>query len=125
MHGDLRHELDIISARLDKIKQRHGLSNEQYWRKGDEPLDYRREEKKFEKALDTNFGKLLKELGLTDHARLWRTKRDEYDRLRELGRAAIFEPWDLENALVKLIELFEHEAKKCADAAAYYALARC
>lgn len=121
IHGDLRLDLDVISARIDKIKQKHGLSREHDWRTGDGPDDYLKEVKKYERALDTNFGKLLKELGLSEHARLWRNNRDEYDRLREAGRLAIFEPWDLENALVKLIALFEHEAKTCAGAKAYYA----
>lgn len=121
MHGDLRAKLDPIMARLSEIEAQHGLKPGESWRRGEGPDEFKRESARFAKTKDDAFGKLLQDLGLRTHARLWREDQDEFWRQREAGRSAAFEPWDIENALVKLIGLYEGEAKKCANAKAYYA----
>lgn len=121
LHGEDRRRFDVIHERIALIKRKHGLSADQFWKKGAGPAEYTKQNELFEKTYDQLFKKLLRQFGLNGHARLWFGDRSEFDRLREAGRLAIHEKWDTEHELVKLVALFESEAKKCARAKAYYA----
>ena len=119
--GGYEDKLSPISLKIRSIEVKHGLKDGEYWPRGVGPANYHREQARYEKVLDKEFGVLLRLVGLDEYARLWRTDRPEFDRLREAGRAAIFEADDLEYATAKLIEVYEEEAIKCAAAKAYYA----
>ena len=120
-NGHYKETLDPIFEKLRKFEAEHELKPEEYWPKGQGPAEYDRLNAQYAKVLDDEFGKLLREVGLDAHAKLWRNKRGEFDRLREAGRASVFEQSDVEHATAKLIGMFETEATKCAKAKAYYA----
>lgn len=119
--GHYKDKLDPISAKLRDVEAKHGLKDGEYWPKGQGPAEYDRLNARYEKALNDEFEKLLREVGLAAHTRLWRNNRDEFHRLREAGRASVFEASHIEHATAKLIEIYESEAAKCAKAKAYYA----
>lgn len=120
-NGHYKKRLDPISEKLRELEAKHGLKPGEYWPRGQGPAEYDRLNAQYEKVLDDEFGKLLREVGLDAHAKMWRGNRGEFDRLREAGRASVFEASDVEHATVKLIGIFETEATKCAKAEAYYA----
>ena len=121
MDGHYDNKLAPVVSKLRGVEVKHGLEPGQYWPKGRGPAEYDRLNARYEKLLDNEFGKLLREVGLDAHAKLWRGNREEFDRLREAGRASVFEPADLEHATAKLIDMYESEASKCAKARAFYA----
>ena len=121
MQGDYRTKLDGILAKMTEIEASHGLKPGESWRRGQGPAEFKRLSALYEKTRDNAFAKLLREAGLSAHARLWREDREEFNRLREAGRAALFDRWDIESATMKLIELYGSEASKSAGAKAYYA----
>lgn len=108
--GHYKDKLDPTSARLREVEGKYGLKDGEYWPKGQGPTEYDRLNARYEKILDDEFGKLLREVGLGAHARLWRDNREEFNRLREAGRASVFEASDIEHATAKLIEMYEREA---------------
>lgn len=116
-----KERLDAISAKIRKVEAKFGLKPGEYWARGQGPAEYKRLNAQFDKVNADEFGELLREVGLDEHARLWRNNREEFDRLREAGRASVFEKGDIEHATVKLIEMYENEATKCTKAKAYYA----
>jgi hypothetical protein len=119
--GHYKERLDPISNKLREVEAEYELKPGEFWPKGQGPAEYDRLNAQYEKVLDDEFGKLLREVGLDTHSKLWRQKRAEFDRLREAGRASTFEKSDIEHATAKLIGMFETEATKCAKAKAYYA----
>ena len=121
LNGHYKDKLDPITNKLREIEAGHGLKPDEYWRKGEGPEEHDRLNARYEKVLDDEFGKLLREVGLVAHSRLWRDNRKEFDRMREAGRASLFESSDVEHATSKLIGMYEGEATKCAKAKAYYA----
>lgn len=110
-----------ISSKIRAVEIKNGLPPDHYWPVGGGPAEYRRLNERYNKTVDSYLAPLFRELGLAHHARLWLNDRAEYSRLREAGRASTFDAADIENATLKLIEMYEFEAKKCAKSNAYYA----
>jgi hypothetical protein len=114
-------QLNPITQAMNRIKKRHGLRKHQYFKTAEAPSDYIDLDKKYNNILDENFVALLREYGFDDLADLVHNNSEEYYRLRERGRRNLIDASELQFALRDLVIKYETDAKKAADAGAYYA----
>ena len=116
-------ELELLSRQMSAVEEESGLHAMQYWKISDAPEAYQRLSAAYETALDKRFEATLREFELGTLADLWRDNRLEYDRLREIGRRAIFDRDDHLTAVSASIPVYEAEAVRSASAGAFYAAA--
>ena len=116
-------ELGDISARINAIRKREGLDEDEDWFIGQGPEDWEELNEQYSQVLDAKFEKTLREYGLVDMANLYRQDREAYDARREEGRRLVFEDIsELEQVRV-VQKQFETEAGICAEGGAYHAAA--
>jgi hypothetical protein len=120
LEGHYDNELKPISDRLNAIERAHGLKRNEYWPIGKAPPEHQVENKKYDSILDQKqndtfrkYAPSLFNLLQKDAAEFWK--------LYEMGRRSVHERSDHRASIVELIGLYEIEAKKSADAGAYYA----
>ncbi len=116
-------EIELISRQMRTVEREAGLREDQYWQITEAPEDYRRLSDAYDAAADKRFEATLREFELETLADLWRDDRSEYNRLREIGRRAIFHRDDHLTAISASIPVYEDEAIKSASAGAFYAAA--
>lgn len=114
-------DLDPISAAMDLIAQAHGLTRGQYWRRQDEPEEYRVLSDAYSACLDAKLVETMREFGEAELAELREKQPDRYDALREEGRRSVFEKDNRRTALITLIDYYEQEAETAGNAGAYLA----
>jgi hypothetical protein len=119
--GEYNEDLKPISDRIKQIEIAHGLAKEEFWPPDAGPPEYQALNRDYETLLDRKQGEVFREFGEQKIAELWDQKRDQFDELFEKGRVAIFEKEDREAGLAELIQVYEREARSCAEANAYYA----
>ena len=116
-------ELGDISARLDAIREREGLDDDEFWPIGQGPEDWQELNEEYSRVLGAKFEETLREYGLVDMADLYRQDREAYDMRREEGRRLVFEDIS-ELEQVRAVQIrFETEAEICAKGGAYHAAA--
>ena len=121
LDGDYDDALKPISEQMEKIEQAHGLARDEYWPLGEGPDDYEELNGKYGDILDKKQGEVFREFGETNIADLWESNKDEFERLFERGRVAVFEKGNEEQGLRDLIEQYEREAEICGNSGSYYA----
>jgi hypothetical protein len=121
MEGHYKDKLDPISAAMRAVETKYGLTDGQYWPRGAGSAEYTRLSAQYDRLFADELAALFRKFGLERHARLKARNRTEYDRLREAGRAHVFDRTDVEHATAKLIDMYEAEAKKCVKAKAFHA----
>lgn len=114
-------EVERLAAQIHRIEREHGLSDGQYWLRGEGPPEHCEATNSHEAALDERFAVALEQFGLVEIAELWRTDRAEYDRRHKVGRLTIFEKDNAQKSVSDSIENYEEEARRCASANAYCA----
>lgn len=114
-------ELDPIIVAMNEIKRRHGLTENEYWLRADEPDDYSVLSDAYSKCLDDKLIKTMREFGEDELADLREREPQRYDALREEGRRSIFEKDNHLSALSTLIDEYEREAQAAGGADAYLA----
>ena len=116
-------DLADIEARIDAIRQREGLNDDEDWLIGQGPEDWKELNEQYSQVLDVKFEEALREYGLNDIADLYHKDRKEYDARREQGRRLVFESIPKLEQLSTLQRQFEAEAGICAKGGAYHAAA--
>ena len=84
-------DLGDIKARIEAIRERAGLDDDEYWPTGEGPEDLEELEQQYSGVLDRKFVETLREYGLDDIADLHHMDRKTYDARREQGRRSAFE----------------------------------
>lgn len=113
--------LDPIDEAMGRITRAHGLAEDQYWLRGDEPEDYRVLSDAYSACLDDKLVETMREFGEDELADLREKEPDRYDALREEGRRSVFEKDNRHTALTTLIDHYEREAEAAGTAGAYLA----
>ena len=116
-------DLAGIAARMDAIRQREGLKDDEFWPIGQGPDDWEELTEQHSHVLDRKFEEALREYGFDDIADLYRVDRKSYDARREQGRRLAFDDVPELERLSVLQKQFESEAKICAEGGAYHAAA--
>ena len=116
-------DLADLGARMDAIRQREGLNDDEYWRIGQGPEDWEELNEQYSQVMDVKFEEALREFGLNDIADLYDKDRKKYDACREKGRRFVFEGIPKLEQLSTLQRQFEAEAGICARGGAYHAAA--
>lgn len=114
-------DLVDIASQMHQVEKDYGLRDDQYWPIDDAPAKYKRLDKQYNKIMSREFARILCRLHLNDIADLWQRKTSEFNRLREIGRAAVFDKEDIERATLSTVIFYEKEAELCKRAKAYYA----
>jgi hypothetical protein len=114
-------ELEKISAAMERVEKKHGLSQGEFWPVKDAPSEYRRLNQKWSAAADVRFVATLTELEGHEAASLYQANRAQFERLRERGRRSVFHKDDLIPALADTVKRYEIEAKAAARASAFTA----
>lgn len=121
MEGSYEDELRTISARMESIERDWGLKDDEYWPFKDAPPEYQRESQEYDAVLERKLIERFRQFAPSDLLDLLTSDKANFWELYERGRRSVFEQGDHFGAMVDLVELYESEAKKCADAEAYYA----
>ncbi|TAU02190.1 hypothetical protein [Rhizobium ruizarguesonis] len=121
--GSYDDQLAPFRQRLDDIEKEHGLSEGQFWPRGDAPPEYQAVSAMYDEILDRKFLETLEEFGLHELADMRRNHPDDYAAMRESGRRNVFERQDVSAALSKLTATYEGEAKRATSGGAYLAAA--
>ena len=116
-------ELGDISARIDAIRKREGLDEDEDWFIGQGPEDWKELNEQYSQVLNAKFEETLCEYGLVDMANLYRQDRKAYDARREEGRRLVFEDISELEQVQTVQKQFETEAEICAEGGAYHAAA--
>ena len=116
-------ELGDISARIDAIRKREGLDEDEDWFIGQGPEDWKELNEQYSQVLNAKFEETLREYGLVDMANLYRQDRKAYDACREEGRRLVFEDISELEQVHAVQKQFEAEAEICAKGGAYHAAA--
>ncbi|MDQ1153048.1 hypothetical protein [Brevundimonas sp. SORGH_AS_0993] len=114
-------DLAPISEAMDQIARSYGLAENEYWKRGDEPDEYRALADAYDACLDAKLVETMREFGEADLASLRETDPAQYDALREEGRRSVFEKDNHLVALTTLIDSYEREAEAAGGAGAYLA----
>ncbi len=119
----LTKDYDIIriNKAIEEIKIQYRLKPDEYWAVGDGPPEYKQLNTEYEDTSDRIFLKTLYEFELGEFANLIEENPEEFDRLRERGRRAIFHGDELPSALSDIVVHYEEDAKRAAAAEAYSA----
>ena len=123
MDGLYKADLAGIAARMDAIRHREGLNDDEFWSIGQGPGDWQELEDQYSQIVDTKFEDALREYGLDDIANLYRMDRESYDARREEGRRLAIEDVPELERVSALQSQFEAEAEICAEGGAYHAAA--
>ena len=116
-------DLDDINARMNAIRKREGLDDDEDWPIGQVPEDWEDLEEKYSQVLDAKFEETLREYGLVDMANLYSQDRETYDARREEGRRLAFADVSELEKVQAVQQQFEAEAKICAEGGTYHAAA--
>ena len=119
MNGYYSSDLDPISQKMRAIEKLHGLSNYQYWKKGDAPSEYQLLDKEYEKILDLKLEAEFIEFAPRELSDLFISDKEAFETLSEIGRRSIFLKDDIDR-LSELSSIYEAEANKCEGVAAYF-----
>ncbi len=112
--------VDLFSSMRD-IELSRGLTDDEFFPLKDAPPEYQRLNDKWVLAEDKRLGETLVVLEGALAATLFQNNRDEFDRLRERGRRAIFHKQELISALKDTIKRYEQEAQESAKVKAFTA----
>lgn len=121
LDGLYNSELEEVTDRMDAIRQKEGLDNDEFWPIGEGPEGWDELEVEYSQVLDTKFEDILREFSLDGIANLHQADRKTYDARREEGRLLSFEDYPELTVLRELQTQFEAEAELCANRRAYYA----
>ncbi|KTD73816.1 hypothetical protein [Legionella tucsonensis] len=113
--------IDPIVKKIDEVKKRHGLKDDEDWPARHGPREYHRLSKEYDKLFDQTFVEVLKEFGLNDLADLKEKKPQKLNKLREHGRRIFFHENSLPEAIKESIIHYEHEAVRAYKSKAYLA----
>ncbi len=123
VHEGLYAELEVIVEKMDTIRQREGLNDDQFWPIGQGPEDWEDLEHQYTEVLEARFEEALREFGFDNIADLYHTDRKSYDARREMGRRLLIEGIPELERLSTVQRQFETEAGICAKGGAYHAAA--
>jgi hypothetical protein len=83
-----------LASRLNAIRGREGLTDDEFWSRREGPQDYRELNDKLEGILDsvmeTVFIFVMRRYHMDEQADLFERNREEFDIQREIGRRALF-----------------------------------
>lgn len=106
---------------LDKIRREHGLAADEFWSKGEGPIEFERANAEWEKLADEFVVEAYKQFAPSEILELRIDNPIEFEQSRERGRRLVHHADDLVGAVHDLIVTYEREAYACAVADAYYA----
>ena len=75
-----------FSERSEVLRKQYGLASDEYWPRGEEPLEDQALSTEFEQVVDDITYETFCHYGESETANLYRNDRDEFDRRREAGR---------------------------------------
>jgi hypothetical protein len=82
--------LERLSSQMNEIMQAHGLSKDQYWKKGDAPAEYEALSVEWDRVHDLLHAAAFNEYGEPEIAAMFIDRRAEFDAMRERGRVQVF-----------------------------------
>ena len=114
-------EINLIFTALDRIRQEHGLRQDEDWLVGEGPDEYNKLNKDFDIAESERLIATFREFEFHDLADLLVKNPTEYNRLRERGRRSAHHGDEQVYALMDIVKRYEEEARKAAAEKAYFA----
>jgi hypothetical protein len=112
-----------IQSRMERVRTRHNLSDDEFWPLGDGPPEWELLNREYDAISDRLFVATLREFGLLEEAQLREKEPQEFDRRRELGRRAMHNELPDVERLELLQVQFEREASASAAVGAFHAAA--
>lgn len=82
--------LKAISAKMREVEIKHGLTDGQYWPKGEGPPEYENLNAEYDRVIDEILAATFEEHGEIALATMHRHHRQQFDQLREEGRSKFF-----------------------------------
>jgi len=83
-------ELDAIQKRIAAFNKAAGLTDDEYWPRGEGPEEYEAMNVEFEQRMDDIIVEVMREHGEHDLVKLFQDDRDEFDRRIEEDRKRLF-----------------------------------
>lgn len=114
-------ELNSIATSMDSIRKQYGVSDDEDWRTGTGPLEYRKLDREYNRVLERNEAAALSEFGFPEFADLLEEDRKKFRALFERGARAAFDDDAVEPALRDLLPSFVDEAERAGEAGVYAA----
>lgn len=118
LNGYYEDVLGPISEKIKKVQSDHGLTDDEYWPKGEGPPEYIELNAEYEQQLDLKLVEVFREFGADDLAEFFLNDRENFDTHSELGRKSIF----VDNDIARLNDLatgYEREALLSQENEAY------
>lgn len=119
LQGRYSKELELISEKMREIEKSYGLTTDEYWAKGDAPLEHQILNEEYEKVLDSILEKEFLEFASAKVADLFSGDKDKLESLSEIGRKSIFIKNDIQR-LNELAMLYEQESEKNESCGAFF-----
>lgn len=120
MSGAYDQELAPHDAAMRSIEAAAGLSEQEFWPRGEWPVDYAVANAAYEQVLDAHLAEVFRELDLGDIATLWAQDRKVYDRLARIGSLRFREATEPLTVITAMVAVYEREADLCGQIGAFY-----
>lgn len=118
LNGSYEDVLGPIAESIKQLQSEHGLTDDEYWPRGEGPPEYVELNAEYERQLDLKLTEVFREFGADDLAELFLSDRASFDAHGELGRKSVF----VDDETARLNELasgYEREAKLAKEGEAY------
>lgn len=119
LQGVYSDQLDPISKKMRAVEKSYGLTDDEYWKRGDAPPEYQVLDEEYNAILDSKLRSEFLEFASEDVAEMFSDNRDKHDSLSEVGRKSIFVNDEVERLSV-LASLYESEAEADEAASSFY-----
>ncbi|MBU2713811.1 hypothetical protein [Zooshikella harenae] len=119
LKGHYSNELNSVSKKMRDIEKLHGLAQEEYWAKGNAPLDYQLLAQEYETVLESKLEEEFIEFASKDVSELFIKDKSKLEALSEIGRRSIFIKDEIER-LNDLAVIYESESKVNEDGEAFF-----
>ena len=118
--GEYDAELNPILSRIKLVERAHGLTEDEFWPTGEGPPEYETLSAEFDAVLDQKQAEVFREFGKPWLAELLERDRGDFYGLLVRGSDDFFKRTDQETRLKEFIEIFESEARSCAEVGAFH-----
>lgn len=82
--------LDAVFRKLDAVREKHGLSEDEYWPSGEGPEEFERLNNEYDRMIDEIIVATFGEYGEPELGTMYRHDRQRFYHLREKGRQRFF-----------------------------------
>ncbi|MBO2663620.1 MULTISPECIES: hypothetical protein [Shewanella] len=121
-NGQYEDILGPIAEKMRAVEKSYGLSDDEYWPISEAPDEYKSLSKEYDLVMEQKLLEAFSEFGADDLRDLYINDPEEFYKLHDAGRVAVFQKD--EHAKLKSIAIYyENEARVCEDAGSFLAAA--